>query len=240
MTQPIDYADRRRAADDLDKNIIVVAGAGTGKTTILIERLMGLLLKRQVPIERIVALTFTKKAAEEMRDRLQAELRKQLPSEPAQRALDNMTRAAIGTIHSFASDILHLYPLQAGVDPHFQVDKGVVAEGIFEDMWTRWLGRELALTSKTGKRWQELLALVSLDDLKDLARGVASPEVELDNLKKREDLRLYARNWKQELDSLLNNNAVSERAHATGPRLKALQNVFIVLLHAKSQKYKTT
>jgi ATP-dependent helicase/nuclease subunit A len=226
MTQPIDYADRRRAADDLDKNIIVVAGAGTGKTTILIERLMGLLLKRQVPIERIVALTFTKKAAEEMRDRLQAELRKQLPSEPAQRALDNMTRAAIGTIHSFASDILHLYPLQAGVDPHFQVDKGVVAEGIFEDMWTRWLGRELALTSKTGKRWQELLALVSLDDLKDLARGVASPEVELDNLKKREDLRLYARNWKQELDSLLNNNAVSERAHATGPRLKALQNVF--------------
>src|SRR5688572_1222458 len=96
----IDQNDRDTAMRKLDTNVVVAAGAGTGKTTILIERLLGLILDKEIPVERIVALTFTKKAAEEMRERLQKELRKKLPAEAAARALDNIGRSAIGTMHS--------------------------------------------------------------------------------------------------------------------------------------------
>jgi ATP-dependent helicase/nuclease subunit A len=230
---PADHEDRQKAALKLDKNMIVVAGAGTGKTTILIQRFLGLLLEREIPIERIVALTFTKKAAEEMRDRLQTELRAALAnglSEPkvtlAQRALDNMTRAAIGTIHSFASDVLHLFPLQAGVDPHFQVDEGVIAEGLFEEKWMDWLGHELDGHGKKATHWRELLAKVSLADIKAVAREIVSPEVDLASLEKREDVRPLSRGWKEELNALLLTNGISDKARAFGPRVQSLKNVF--------------
>lgn len=231
-TLTADSADRRLAMNELDKNVIVVAGAGTGKTTILIQRFLGLLLDKEIPIERIVALTFTKKAAEEMRDRLQKELR-QHEGPLAQRALDNMTRAQIGTIHSFASDLLHLYPLQAGVDPKFQVDEGIIAEGIFNDLWQAWLGRELSATGKKSAPWQELLSEVSLQDIHDLARAIASPEVDLETLNNRQDLRPLARGWKEELDALLNVNSISSKSHATGPRVEALRRVFFEAAHGR-------
>ncbi|MFA6092044.1 MAG: UvrD-helicase domain-containing protein [Elusimicrobiota bacterium] len=65
-----DAADRETARWDLDVNVLVEAGAGTGKTTLLIERLLALLLGRGLKAEELVALTFTKKAASEIRLRL--------------------------------------------------------------------------------------------------------------------------------------------------------------------------
>ena len=71
-----DFVDRELAETTFDRNVVVVAGAGTGKTTLLVNRLVYLLMKEPapVPITQIVALTFTNKAATEMKVRLRERL----------------------------------------------------------------------------------------------------------------------------------------------------------------------
>ncbi len=66
-----DRIERDRAASELDRNLVVVAGAGTGKTSLLVERVLHLVLERGAPIERIASMTFTEKAAAEMRLRVE-------------------------------------------------------------------------------------------------------------------------------------------------------------------------
>ena len=76
MASLLDQSSRDRAATATDRNIVVTAGAGTGKTTLLVNRLVHLLLYREppLPLSDIVALTFTNKAANEMKMRLRAKL----------------------------------------------------------------------------------------------------------------------------------------------------------------------
>src|ERR1044071_4153305 len=71
-----DSQDRFLAETTWDHNVVVVAGAGTGKTTILVNRILNLLMREPNPlaITEIVALTFTNKAATEMKLRLRAQL----------------------------------------------------------------------------------------------------------------------------------------------------------------------
>ena len=71
-----DREARESAETTFDQNVVVVAGAGTGKTTLLVNRLVHLILKEPspVPITQIVALTFTNKAATEMKVRLRERL----------------------------------------------------------------------------------------------------------------------------------------------------------------------
>jgi len=82
MQKPIDNEIREIAVSELDRNIVVIAGAGTGKTTLLVNRMLHLLLghkrfqKEESPILRIVAMTFTEKAASDMKVRLMGELEK--------------------------------------------------------------------------------------------------------------------------------------------------------------------
>lgn len=201
MNIPRDNEQRRRAASSLDKNVIVLAGAGTGKTRLLIDRLTLLLLGKEIPVERTVALTFTKKAGEEMRERLEERLRHIITGADipphleeffpanksewprlARKALDDIPKAQIGTIHSFAAHILRLYPIQAGVDPNFREDEGTVFETVFEKEWIRWLKEELALTSPRASFWRELLREVELGDLKILSKSIASPHIDVDKL----------------------------------------------------------
>ena len=65
-----DGADRRRAATEFDRNLVVVAGAGTGKTALLVERALNLVAGAEIPIGELAAITFTEKAAAELRERL--------------------------------------------------------------------------------------------------------------------------------------------------------------------------
>ncbi len=70
QASPADREARVRAATVFDRNLVVTAGAGTGKTSLLVERFLNLLLGLGVPLARVVAITFTEKAAGEMRQRL--------------------------------------------------------------------------------------------------------------------------------------------------------------------------
>ncbi len=127
----------------------VDAGAGTGKTTLLVSRLIALLLEKQAPLSRIAAITFTEKAAAELAERLRSKLEEALSKHPDQKALilqalEDMERAPISTIHSFCAGLLREYPVEAGVDPQFTL-LDEVQSGAFEDQaWDYWLKKNLA------------------------------------------------------------------------------------------------
>jgi ATP-dependent helicase/nuclease subunit A len=102
-----DAVDRRTAVETFDRNLVVTAGAGTGKTTLLIDRLVHLLLRNPDPlhITEIVALTFTNKAANEMkqrlRDRLQGYLEADLRKKPLQEGQKKLQRQVETLIQTY-------------------------------------------------------------------------------------------------------------------------------------------
>jgi ATP-dependent helicase/nuclease subunit A len=109
-------------------DVAVIAGAGSGKTRTLVARYLALLAEG-LPLRAIVAITFTRKAAREMRNRVREEIRRYLErsdlgEEEQQRWRDRyaeLDAARIGTIHSLCADILRRHPAEAGIDPLFDV-----------------------------------------------------------------------------------------------------------------------
>lgn len=108
---------QKKAATTTDRNVIVSAGAGTGKTSVLVERFLHLVTEGKTPVTEILALTYTEKAANEMKKRIMDRLDK-LGHERARRELES---AYISTIHAFAARLLREHPFEAGVDPDFRV-----------------------------------------------------------------------------------------------------------------------
>ncbi len=142
---------QQQAASEDNPAIAVTAGAGSGKTRALVGRYLGL-LENGCPIRSLIAITFTDKAAREMRTRIRAEIEKWLaqvslnPSDmmepdshlPAGEGLgvranwqdisSGLDAARIGTIHSLCAEILRAHPAEAGIDPHFSMlEEGLAA-----------------------------------------------------------------------------------------------------------------
>ncbi len=120
---------QKKAIETHDRDLIVVAAAGSGKTHVLVQRFIQLLLNDITqPLNAIVAITFTRKAAQEMRDRVRQELLNLLRDEEDarrrdayQRWISQMDRARIQTIHSLCSDILRINAAVVELDPAFEV-----------------------------------------------------------------------------------------------------------------------
>lgn len=122
---PIDVNERNKiSAERLNASMVVEAGAGTGKTTLLIDRMISLL--DTIELGRIVAITFTDAAASELRERLRGELESRILQRGTRRslkylkALNELEMAHISTIHAFASSLVREHPVEAQVDPDFQ------------------------------------------------------------------------------------------------------------------------
>ena len=122
-----DSAARRTIRENLDANLLVEAAAGTGKTTSLVDRMLALIRRGRAPVESICAVTFTVKAAAQLKEKFQLRLEESLAAErdDAARlrliaALDGLDRCFIGTIHSFCARLLRERPVEAGVDPEFE------------------------------------------------------------------------------------------------------------------------
>src|SRR5262245_58508864 len=119
---------RRRAAEDLDHSLFVEAGAGTGKTTILVERLFNIVRSGLARLTEVAAITFTEKAAGDLLQRSRKRLEEGLgdPEIDAaargrlEEALTDLERSPMGTIHGLAGKILRERPLEAGLDPDFR------------------------------------------------------------------------------------------------------------------------
>jgi ATP-dependent exoDNAse (exonuclease V) beta subunit len=144
-----DQTIRDRITHDHETLFAVDAGAGTGKTTLLVSRLIALLLEKEALLGRIAAITFTEKAAAELAQRLRSKLEEALVAKPDKKdlilkALEDMERAPISTIHSFCASLLREYPVEAGVDPQFTL-QDEVQSGAFEfQTWEHWLKKNLA------------------------------------------------------------------------------------------------
>ena len=127
-----DAAARARIVADLDTNLLVEAGAGSGKTTALVSRMVALIASGTARVEELAAVTFTRKAAGELRERFQTEIERALRAERVRGgaeapqiarlavALDDVHRAFIGTIHAFCGRLLRERPLEVGLDPAFE------------------------------------------------------------------------------------------------------------------------
>ncbi|MGE5559406.1 MAG: UvrD-helicase domain-containing protein [Bacillota bacterium] len=113
-----------RAVHALDKDIIVSAGAGSGKTLVLVGRYLELLKQKKAKPGEIVAITYTRKAAQEMLTRLRTEIESchELTRDAYWLEIkEEIGRAPINTIHGFCASLLKEFPVEAGVDPQFVV-----------------------------------------------------------------------------------------------------------------------
>ena len=150
-TKPLaDDSQRRLIREELERNLVVEAAAGTGKTTVLVQRIVEVLASGLATVDRIVAVTFTEKAAGELKLRLRSgleEARRAAGDGDRHRnleaALARLEEARVGTIHSFCADLLRERSIEAGVDPRFEPMTEPEAERLFGDAFRYWLQRKL-------------------------------------------------------------------------------------------------
>ena len=149
-----DAADRARIRGEipaaLDETLVVEAAAGTGKTTELVHRIVRVLATGRAQIQEVAAVTFTEKAAGELKLRLREAV------EQARRvaaggdaanldaALRQLENAHVTTIHGFCADLLRERPVEAGLDPLFQVLTEFQAARLFAAVFDLWLQERLA------------------------------------------------------------------------------------------------
>ncbi|GII98239.1 ATP-dependent exoDNAse (exonuclease V) beta subunit [Sediminihabitans luteus] len=193
----VDQDARELIADATDRTLFVNAGAGSGKTTALVQRVRTLVLRDGVRLRNVAAVTFTEKAGAELRDRLRGsfedarrhadttnvagdrlrawagvdaiELRRR-----ADEALDDLDGAAIGTLHSFAQRILTEHAIAAGLPPLLEGMDEVGSSVAFEEQWSAML---VALLDDDEIAPALLLALgggVQLKDVRALAKALGS------------------------------------------------------------------
>ncbi len=179
---PIDQPARDEVRDALGLTMFVEAGAGTGKTTALVSRVVALVTSG-IALRNVAAITFTEAAAAELRDRIRLALEKGATgaSDPpldavgrarCEAALHDLDDAALTTLHAFAQRILAQHPLEAGLPPRFEVVDDIAAQITFDQQWGNFLDalfedRDLADILLTG-----LTLGVRLDGLRRVARAM--------------------------------------------------------------------
>jgi ATP-dependent helicase/nuclease subunit A len=118
--------EQLRAIERRDGGLLVAAGAGSGKTSVLVERFARAVLDDGVPVDAILAITFTEKAAAE----LKARVRDRFATAGRHAEARAAEGAFISTIHGFCSTILRGHALAAGIDPEYRVLDGLEADRI--------------------------------------------------------------------------------------------------------------
>jgi ATP-dependent helicase/nuclease subunit A len=147
---PPDQKARDRIEEDLVTTLLVEAAAGTGKTASLVNRMAALVSSGRCSVETLAAVTFTRKAAAELRGRFTAVLKMRVgeaEGEERERlaaAVERSERCFIGTIHSFCARLLRERPVEAGVDVSF-TDLDEAADRILrEEAWDEFVDRLFA------------------------------------------------------------------------------------------------
>ncbi|MEL6984714.1 MAG: UvrD-helicase domain-containing protein, partial [Actinomycetota bacterium] len=139
----VDAADRSEIAGGLGQNLFVEAGAGSGKTSSLVSRIVNL-VDAGVPVNRIAAITFTEAAARELRTRVRDALdARATDSGNATLALaaGQVESAAFSTLHGFALRLLADHPIEAGLPPGFGVVDEITSTLEFDESWRIFRGR---------------------------------------------------------------------------------------------------
>ncbi|WP_077212003.1 UvrD-helicase domain-containing protein [Bacillus dakarensis] len=143
-----DQRERERIQQELDTNFLVEAGAGSGKTTSMVQRMLSLIKKKKATVDKIAAITFTNKAASELKERFVIALEKAVRDgvdaeevEVLKAAYENVNQCFIGTIHSFCGTLLRERPLEAGLDPAFTEMDEEQAKEVQDQCWDEYLSK---------------------------------------------------------------------------------------------------
>ncbi len=178
-----------------DKNVSVTAGAGSGKTTILVERYLKIVLDEGVDVRRVLAITFTEKAAAEMLERVARMIRERMAGNigDKERARllglrERLNAAQISTIHAFCAKILREFAVASGVDPDFSVLNELQQrlltresiDDIFEQLDQRTLESDFLM-----EEWLELLRRVPPDLLRQMLDTLIANRYETEKLQQR-------------------------------------------------------
>ena len=142
--------EQQRAIEITDKNILVSAAAGSGKTAVLVERIIRIILDGKADIDNMLIVTFTNAAAAEIRAKIVKAIKKEITADKEKkealgRQLDNMYKANISTFHSFAIKIIKEFFYTIDIEPDFTVcdeAQGSIMENeiineIFEEAFDR-------------------------------------------------------------------------------------------------------
>lgn len=179
--RPIDQETREAIRTALDRNFFVEAGAGTGKTTVLVDRIVAILRNGHATVDELVVITFTRLAAAELatrvRERLE-ETRDTTESEEERARLEEalyaLPRARIETIHAFAAGLLRERPVEAGLDPGFEEMDDLSASLAFDEAYQDWLAT--LLNPEDGERpeavWRALNRGLDLRHLREVVEQV--------------------------------------------------------------------
>jgi ATP-dependent helicase/nuclease subunit A len=111
-------------ATDTSRNLVVSAGAGAGKTAVLTRRMIKILREQRLPLDSLMVVTFTDKAAVEMKERVYAAIDKEIErssDEHFKKLRDDFLKNRISTFHAFCAALLREYPIEAQIDPYFRV-----------------------------------------------------------------------------------------------------------------------
>src|ERR1051325_10689093 len=153
MSMVVEHSDheaRRIIRDAIDDTIVVEAAAGTGKTTELVKRILAVIREGRAEVHEIVAVTFTEKAAGELKLRLRQGLEDERRKASGrvvigrlEHAIQKLEEAHVSTIHGFCADMLRERPVEARVDPLFHVLTEGQSERLFREAFDAWLQANL-------------------------------------------------------------------------------------------------
>ncbi len=145
---------QQKVIDTRNKNILVSAAAGSGKTAVLVERIISMISEGEKPIDidHLLVVTFTNAAAAEMRERIGKAIDKKLQEKPdnrhLQRQISLLQSAQITTIHSFCLNVIRNYFHRIDLDPSFKIAEEseitLLKSDVISDILERWYeeGRE--------------------------------------------------------------------------------------------------
>ena len=135
--------EQSQTIEQRDKNILVSAAAGAGKTAVLVERIKKMVTEENVPVDSMLIVTFTNAAAAEMKEKIRKALSEKVTEMPElQRQLDILPRASISTFHSFALDVIRHFFYKIDLDPDFSIcdeaQSAVIREDAMDELFRRY------------------------------------------------------------------------------------------------------
>ncbi|CAM4179071.1 UvrD-helicase domain-containing protein [Paenibacillus alkaliterrae] len=177
-----DEEARSRIAKDLDTTFLVEAGAGSGKTTSIVGRMIALIRERKAEVRNIAAITFTNKAAAELMSRFRLRLEQEFSKADAGPERENLEEAMrqvpecfIGTIHAFCGRLLRERPIEAGLDPAFREMDDLEDTELRDRCWDEYLD-ELRIRGEVSSM-NELSSLqIHVEDLRTVYNRVSEYE----------------------------------------------------------------
>ncbi len=186
MSRRVPTPEQEAAIVARGRDLLVEAGAGSGKTGVMVDRYCRLVCEQNVSPDAVLAFTFTDKAAAELRQRIRAEieLRAEAGSERAGELLAGIGGAWVTTIHGFCSRLLGGHPVAAGIDPRFRVLDAAEAERLARDAFEEAL--EAFLAEDEGGDRERTVAAFDLAGVRAMvvgahvelrSRGVAEPRL---------------------------------------------------------------